>query len=191
MIKSGRLLSAWNTTGVLPGLLFLPFRFQCFTGFEECGNVSRMTLCFIFILRRQRQVWIFSWLGLVSWGSLDANLVGTETRFLDMGEDVHSRMALTSNQEKLAMALPDVCAEVQQNLAVAMNVNIPPTPPTPPTHPPTHHPTTQPMVTSSETFFASANPYGWPIMLHLTNKRNTTRIHMQPLQKPLQEHLQY
>lgn len=29
------------------------------------------------------------------------------------------------------------------------------------------------------------------IMLHLTNKRNTTRIHMQPLQKPLQEHLQY
>ena len=66
-----------------------------------------------------------------------------------MGEDVHSRMALTSNQEKLAMALPDVCAEVQQNLAVAMNVNIPPTPPT-----------TQPMVTSSETFFASANPYG-------------------------------
>ena len=97
MIKSGRLLSAWNTTGVLPGLLFLPFRFQCFTGFEECGNVSRMTLCFIFILRRQ--VWIFSWLGLVSWGSLDANLVGTETRFLDMGEDVHSCMALTSNDK--------------------------------------------------------------------------------------------
>ena len=34
----------------------------------------------------------------------------------------------------------DVCAEVQENLAVAMNVTIPPTPPTPPTPPPTQHP---------------------------------------------------
>ena len=42
-----------------------------------------------------------------------------------------------------------------------MNVNIPPTPPPP------HPSTTHPMVTSSETLFASANPYGWPNMLQL------------------------
>ena len=33
--------------GCPPGLVLLPFRFQCLNGFEECGNASRMILCFI------------------------------------------------------------------------------------------------------------------------------------------------
>jgi len=42
-------------------------------------------------------------------------------------------------QEKLAVASHDVCVEVQENLAVAKNVNIPPPPPPPPPHPVHNH----------------------------------------------------